>query len=116
MEPIPYYFDNVRRCAMVLKPKKPFLDWLSQIDPESGEFDILSDTDVYLLPDFETLEELEIWLADNYHNIFEDQLNNWYTDESLWVQNRTFQLFKEWFEYTLHTMVWDTLETDIDKV
>jgi hypothetical protein len=33
----------------------------------------------------------------------------------MWVQNRSFKLFKEWFDYKMHSMVWDTLEEPIDK-
>ena len=115
MKPIPYYFENVRRSALVLRPKKPFQDWLNNIDADNSTIEFNADTDVYMLPDFETIDEMELWLADNFDAIFVDQLNNWYIDEKLWVQNRTLSLFKEWFDYSLHTMVWDTLDEDIDK-
>ncbi len=29
---------------------------------------------------------------------------------------RTLKMFKEWFDYSMHTMVWDTEEDDIEKL
>jgi hypothetical protein len=116
MEPIPVYFENVRRSALVIKPKKPFLDWLISIDGDNKTIDLISDQDVYLLPDFDEIRQLENWLKKNFDQIFCDQMNNWYIDETLWVQKRTFKTFKDWFDFTLHTMIWDTLEEPIEKV
>jgi hypothetical protein len=36
-------------------------------------------------------------------------------DETVWVKNRTFKLFKDWFDYSIHTMIWDTMDEPIDK-
>jgi hypothetical protein len=72
--------------------------------------------DVYLLPDFEEISQMKIWLKKNYDAIFSDQLNNWYTDEACWPQHRTFSMFAGWFEYSLHTMILDTEETPIVKL
>jgi hypothetical protein len=115
MQPIPVYFENVRRSALVVKHKQPFIDWLQQLDPEGVYSRINDDPDVYLLPDFDEIKEIESWLKKNFDLIFTDQLNNWYINDSLWVKNRTFKMFKEWFDYSLHTMIWDTLEEPIDK-
>ncbi len=110
-------FKNVTRTALVIKPKQPFQDWLQKIDPDDQIPDeLLNDNEVYLLPDFEEIDEMENWLIKNFDEIFTDQLNHWYMDESLWVQNRNFDLFKKWFDYSLHTMVWDTLKTPIQKI
>jgi len=116
MEPIIQYFDNVKRSAMLLKPKKPFIDWLKSVDPIDETEEMLTVGDVYLLPDFEATKQMEDWLKKYFDDIFTDQLNNWYTDEELWPQMRTIKMFKEWFDYSMHTMVWDTEEDDIEKL
>ena len=116
MEPIISYFENVRRTAIVIKPKQPFLDWLKSIDPSDDDPKLLNETDVYLLPDFEEVKQMENWLKKNFDSIFSDQLNNWYLDEPCWVQNRTFKMFKEWFDYSLHTMIYDTVDKPIQKI
>jgi hypothetical protein len=116
MEPTPIYFDNVKRSALVLRPKQAFVDWLQSIEPMDDISNHLKEGDVYLLPDYEEVEEMEEWLSENFDSIFSDQLNNWYTAEEIWPQERTFEMFKDWFEYTLHTMIWDTEEDEIEKV
>lgn len=116
MEPIPVYFDNINRSALVIKPKKPLIDWLNNIENSQKLSDIIDDTEIYLLPDFEEPRQMETWLKKNYDLIFSDQLNNWYTDESIWPQNRTYKLFKDWFDYTLHSMILDTLDSSITKL
>jgi hypothetical protein len=116
MEPIPVYYQNVKRSALVVKAKKPFYDWLLSIDPNDKPEEMTKEGDVYLLPDYDELKKLENWLKKNFNEIFEDQLNNWYIDEEMWPQHRTFKMFNEWFDYTLHTMVWDTQEKFIEKV
>jgi len=121
MEAFIEYFDNVRRTALVLKHKQPFINWLKKLDDDDSEDsnatydELLNDTDVYLLPDFDERKQMENWLKKNFDDIFADQMNHWYMDETVWVQNRTFKMFKEWFDYSLHTMVWDTQEKPITK-
>jgi hypothetical protein len=116
MEPIPYYYDNINRSALVVKPKQPFIDWLASIESENKNVEEDLEGDVYLLPDFEEISQMKIWLKKNYDAIFSDQLNNWYTDEACWPQHRTFSMFAGWFEYSLHTMILDTEETPIVKL
>ncbi|HNU62771.1 MAG TPA: hypothetical protein PLX24_09605 [Bacteroidales bacterium] len=116
MKSIPVFFNNINRSAMVIIPKKPFKDWLLSIDQGAAHWDITEDADVYLLPDFEEIEEAERWLEINFDLFFSDQLNNWYTAKKLWPKNRTFKMFKEWFDYSLHTMVWDILDDPIEKI
>ncbi len=116
MEPFIQYFDNVKRSAMMIKIKKPFIDWLKSIDPIDENDQMLKEGDIYLLPDYEEKKQMEDWLEENFDDIFSDQLNNWIMDEELWPQLRSFKMFKDWFEYSLHTMVWDTEEDEIEKV
>jgi hypothetical protein len=39
--------------------------------------------------------------------IFEEQLGGWWTDERSWPPNRGIEVFQEWFECRLHSMVLD---------
>ena len=110
------YFQNVRRTALLVKPKQPFFDWLIKIDPED---EILPEEsiegDLYLLPDFEDRKQMERWLKINFDDFFAEQLYGWYTDETYWVQDRTYKMFTEWFEISFCTMVWDSVEGQIEK-
>lgn len=99
--------ENVKRTALVLKPKQPFKDWMLSVEPKEDFRDALKEGDVYLLPDYEEIGQMQSWIKRNFDSIFTDQLNNWYTDEALWPQNRTIKMFNEWFEYSLYTTILD---------
>jgi hypothetical protein len=113
---IPNNFENVERTAIVIKPKQPFWDWLISHDPDQDlPHFIIIDPEIYLLPDFEEIDEMKKWLKKHFDTIFCDQMNHWYTDTNLWVNNRTHKMFLEWFDISFHTMLWDTLDSHIDK-
>jgi hypothetical protein len=38
----------------------------------------------------------------------QEQLDGWYTDESVWPKDRTLKVFQQWFECRLHSVVLDT--------
>src|SRR5687767_9624939 len=99
------YFKFLKRSALVIIPKEPFLAWLKFHDPEEEFEPSITEGDIYLLPAFETKEQIENWLRKNFNFLFTEQLNNWYTDPEMWPQNRTFKMFREWFNYSAHTWV-----------
>jgi hypothetical protein len=104
------FVENIERCALVVRPKQPFKDWIKSHDPEFDLSQVEFEGDVYLLSDFKVIGEIKNWLRENFDVIFSEQLNSWYVDESMWVSNRTLKMFAEWFDYSLHTMVWDVEE------
>ena len=109
-------FKNPKRSAIVITPQQPFFNWLLAHDPETIVDDEMKKGEVYLLPDFETRHEMENWLKKNFDELFEEQLHNWYVDETMWPQNRTFRMFNEWFSHSLHTMIFDTQKGFIEKI
>lgn len=115
MEPMPVFYENVRRSALVIKPKCSLNDWLKSIDPNDEADYSWEAGDVYPLPDFEEVKQMDNWLKKHFDEIFTDQLNNWFVDEQLWPKNRTYKMFKAWFGYSMHTMIWDTVESPIHK-
>jgi len=76
-------FPLVYRCAIVVKPKQPMLDWLRSVDPshKSTMDEIREDTHAYLVPDFEEVAEIEKaidkYLKANYEGIFLNELTAW---------------------------------------
>jgi hypothetical protein len=54
-------FPLVYRCAVVIKPKQPMLDWLNFIDPSHKPSlqEIQKDSHAYLAPDYEEASDLE---------------------------------------------------------
>ncbi|OGQ97986.1 MAG: hypothetical protein A2521_03340 [Deltaproteobacteria bacterium RIFOXYD12_FULL_57_12] len=110
----------INRAALILKAKKPFVQWINESDPYDKSFrtslaEVNEDRTVYLIDDLEA-ENLEEWVALNCANLFESELEDWYTDESLWPQNRDLKLFKnlinanqvqKWFAIECHTVLID---------
>ena len=39
--------------------------------------------------------------------IFEEQLASWYSDTSTWPENRSFEVFSQWFDFQHHSMLVD---------
>jgi len=110
----------INRMAIMVKPRKQFWDWVNSTDPsfpiEKREMDEhFEQSNVYLGPEFGDDHEVERYLEQIYEDIFEDQLNGWWTDESGWPQNRTYQMFREWFEVTYSSMVIDLAPGQIKK-
>jgi hypothetical protein len=115
MKPLVFLFEPIDRSAFVIKPRKPLHDWLIKIEADSIHDNFDDDPNVYLIPSFNEPYEIEPWIEKNYDLIFCDQMNLWCLDESKWIQNRTFKLFKEWFDFSFHTIIFDTLEKPIGK-
>jgi len=114
IEPIPYFYESINRNAIVVKPKKPLFDWINEIYPDSPVSE-KEEGNIYLIREMVSNEAIEKWLKRNFEQIFQNELNDWHTEEKDWPQKRTFMIFQEWFEYEIHSMVLDLEETDITK-
>ncbi|MES0490841.1 MAG: hypothetical protein ABUK01_12670 [Leptospirales bacterium] len=107
----------VNRCAIILKYQEPFLQWLDKCNPDSENSEIEdenaeSEGTVYLIS-VEDGEFLDRWLDLNYETLFKNELNAWYTDESLWPEKRNRKAFNEWFRVDFHSIVSDTAGGEI---
>ena len=101
-------FKNLKRSAIALTRKQPFLEWLLAHDADTIIDNEIRAGTIYLLPDYETKQQMEGWLRKNFNELFEEELFGWYTDETMWPQHLTFKMFGEWFSYSLYPMVFDT--------
>ncbi len=107
----------VNRSAIILKYKEPFIEWVNNSDPFNDDpriamHDANSDCTVYLIRE-EDAENLDEWVSLNYKQLFESELEDWYTDESLWPKKRNRLLFNEWFSVECHSMILDTVGNQI---
>lgn len=107
----------VNRGAILLRYKAPAVEWINAADPRPGSTpitlgEVSDERTVYLISDTagDTPETFERWLKRNFGWLFESELEGWYTDPALWPKDRTFKLFKQWFEVELHTVVFDTVD------
>jgi hypothetical protein len=107
-------FPDINRSAIILKPKKPFFDWIKSHDPSVPVEDLSPyDTDIILIPDFDDERDAENWLSKNYDLLFTNELYSWYIDDRMWVKNRSFEMFKQWFSYSIHLLVLDLSDDEL---
>lgn len=107
---------TLNRASVSLKPRKPVIDWLKDIDRSIsadpiGALDPLDENgDVFLIPGEDTIESREDavkWVEKRWSDFFEFELGKWIIDDQLWPKNRTLKLFRDWFDIEYHSMVWD---------
>lgn len=109
---------QIDRSVAVIKPKQPFVDWANTIIDEKEKYsmaDFRTDCSVILLPVVDSDEHANEILKNMYKDVFELELSSWIVDEEMWPDNITYQLFLEWFDVELHSMVFDSLKAGIEK-
>ncbi len=104
---------SVDRSVVIVKPKEPFLEWIRNLP--GSEIDITleqlrADSTVYLIPDFDEIEDALEAIDHIYGKIFETELAEWSEEEDTWPQERTLKHFWQWFDVKLHSLVIDAAE------
>jgi len=103
--------ETLNRSAVIVKPRLPYLEWARRDDEEGlaeSVFETLhSEPTVYLLPEYEDSSSQHEVLEAFWRDLFEAMLEGWVTDESHWPRNRTFEMFREWFEVQMSSIVED---------
>jgi hypothetical protein len=110
----------INRTAVVIKAKQPLVNWINSTPKAKEEnrqgftlAEINEDCEVLLLPDYDTLNEVLEELRPLKTEIFEDALDEWESNEKLWPQNRSEEMFDVWFGFEIHSMVDDTVDEPI---
>jgi hypothetical protein len=102
----------INRAAVILKYKKPFIDWINNSDPIKNTCITIDkaneDRTVYLINEDEA-DDFEKWISHNYSQLFESELEDWFTVQSLWLKKRTRTLFDKWFSIQCHSILIDTV-------
>jgi hypothetical protein len=100
----------LKRTAIVVKPKEPYIKWANSLDDgvKLGD-DVKPEHTVYLIEDISDSDivDIEVMVEPHYQFIFEEELAGWYQLESAWPDKRDLTTFLEWFEITYHSMVID---------
>jgi hypothetical protein len=102
---------TVNRSVFMLVPEQPFLDWIKAVDPEPVPAmtleTIRDDASVFLLPEVaDTPENALRWVEKRWRTFFEFMLGEWF-DDSLWPEQISLDMFRQWFTPRFHSMVWD---------
>ena len=105
--------NEINRGLMVVKPKQPFLDWIRSVDEAPGNLqlkDLQDDCSTYLVPEFDTPNDLRAVIAWCWDVVFDQELYSWFTDENLWPIDRTEEMFRDWFDIEFHSLVFDLVD------
>ena len=108
--------EGVNRSAIIVIPKQPFLDWLRLVDPDFEDVtlaELQTDPIVYLIPEVECDEDLSTHLRKFCVEIFEEHLDEWIADDTLWPMDRGFEAFSRWFAVSFHSTVIDYVEEPV---
>ncbi len=74
------------------------------------------DSLIYLVPrDVESDIHAHVWVMNNVDTLFEEFLDGWYQDNSLWPKVLGAELFETWFTIEYHSMVVDTIDEPVLK-
>ena len=115
MEKIPYYYDSINRNAITIRARKTFFDWINSVFPEDEPVEENQENNIYLVREMDSNDIVLNWIKKNFDSIFINELNDWCTDEKDWPKNRTFKMFKDWFEIEISSMVLDLEEYPVTK-
>ncbi|MCA3187970.1 MULTISPECIES: hypothetical protein [unclassified Cupriavidus] len=103
---------TVSRSMVMLLPEQPFLDWIQAVDPDPVPTltltDVRDDASVFLLPAevADTAENALRWVEKRWRPFFEFMLGEWF-DDSVWPEELSLAMFRDWFTVRFHSMVWD---------
>ncbi|EWH03045.1 hypothetical protein [Halomonas sp. BC04] len=104
----------LNRAALLLRYKAPAVQWINDADPApSGRAitaeEVNRDRTVYLVGDEVSASPTKVrqWVKANWRNLFESELEAWYTDPALWPK-LSLKRFDEWFEVECHSAIIDT--------
>lgn len=115
MNTIPEFYESIDRNAIIVRPKKPYFDWLNQLMPENKPITKNDENNIYLVREMESNEDVLKWVKRKFDLLFINELSDWDTDEEKWPQQRTYKMFSEWFEIEKCSMVLDLEEDPINK-
>ncbi|MCP9886249.1 hypothetical protein KBY97_14105 [Synechococcus sp. ATX 2A4] len=96
----------MNRCAVSVVPRQPLLDWALGLGLELPGA-AAREAGLYLLPSYATDAEAEALLRRAHAVIFETELSVWCPVQRLWPQDRSYGVFRRWFEPRFHPLVQD---------
>ena len=105
----------VNRAVAIVRIKQPCMDWINSTEgPKLSLESVNRESHVYLLPEHDTDQELEVITQELYKEIFELELAGFCRDKSQWPKI-SYQKFLDWFEIEVHSMVFDPYDDEIEK-
>ena len=111
-----YFVD---RSVAIIKPRQPFLDWLTSVagnDMVDLTLDNLrADCTALLVPEYDDPEEAVAWVDERAEQLFRQELASWHEDEAAWPADRSLMVFWQWFDVEFHSLVLDSVDEPIEN-
>ncbi len=104
----------LNRCALIVRPRQPFIDWATALDADSVAPDPQGEQMVYLVPEFDDEDGAREVLEQVYAHVFQSELYSWWTDEDDWPADRSLAAFEAWFAVEFHTIVVDLVDAPLE--
>ncbi len=111
-----HYPRTINRAGLIVRPKQPYVDWANSVDDDGPRADLQAlraSPSIYLVESIDFLEDFKLLVDDTWEWIFKEQLNGWMRAPDSWPEELTREMFLEWFDCELSTMIWDMLKTKI---
>jgi hypothetical protein len=111
---------TINRSVVIVRPKQPFLDWLSSVEKALGgrvsQIDLTEEGAAFLIPDEDIIDAKEArrYIEKKWREIFEQFLFDWFIDDTLWPKKRTLKMFREWFDLIYAPMAWDLVKKPLE--
>jgi len=108
---------TINRYALVLEPSEAYLEWAKEFpdpDPDLTLANLKTEGGtIYLIPN--TNDNPEAWLKRNFKKLFEEELYAWCTAEDLWPAERTYKVFRQFFNFSFHSMIFDMVGRALER-
>ncbi len=102
----------VNRCAVGIYPAQQLLEWARGLDLDV-EVAGATEPCLYLIPEYDAQEEAEEILEEVYEAIFEAELDYWHRDTGTWPAERTYLVFRKWFEVRFYPLIQDLVGEEL---
>jgi len=105
------------RSVVNIYPTKLYADWFNYVCNDGVNYSHHNLESIsFLIDDFETREEFNVWLESNFKLLFDIRLSYSCTDKNQWPENRTFPVFLSWFEIYHCSMILDLMSEPIKVI
>ncbi len=107
---------TINRAALIVRPRQPYVDWANSVDdggPRAILKQLRKEPSIYLVESIDSLEDFDLLVDDTWAWIFREQLNGWMQDEDSWPEGLSRELFLQWFDCEVSTVIWDMLKSKI---
>lgn len=113
---LPFY--TINRYALLLKPSIALVEWVNAVfpdDPIVYEQEMLHDnTDIYLIPEMNSIEDAEDWLKEHFFGFLENVLEDWCENTDEWPEKMDWAAFEKLVDYTFQTNIVDVVSEEED--